>query len=84
MQVRIDLAEEMMARLDELARVRRTDRVELIRQAVSEFLAKQRAFDAAFGLWAGRGEDGVAYQKRMRSEWGDRVTTSSFVFRAPR
>ena len=69
MRVKIDLPEEMTTQLDELARVRGTDRAELIQQAVSGFLAKQRAFDAAFGAWAGRGEDGVGYQDRMRSEW---------------
>jgi len=69
MRVWFDLPEEMAAQLDELARVRGTGRAELIQQAVSEFLAKPRAFDAAFGAWAGRGEDGVAYQERMRSEW---------------
>jgi Arc/MetJ-type ribon-helix-helix transcriptional regulator len=27
------------------------------------------AIDKAFGLWADRKEDGLAYQERMRSEW---------------
>jgi hypothetical protein len=27
------------------------------------------AMDEAFGLWANRKEDGLAYQQRMRDEW---------------
>lgn len=69
MRVWVDLPKEMMAHLDEMAPVRGTDRAELIRQAVSACLAKQRAVDATFGLRADRGEDGIAYQERMRSEW---------------
>ena len=29
----------------------------------------ESAVDRAFGLWADRSEDGLAYQERMRSEW---------------
>jgi hypothetical protein len=69
MRVWVDFPEEMGAPLDGLARARGVAREELIRKAVSEFLVKNHSFDACFGLWAGRGEDGVAYQERLRSEW---------------
>jgi len=35
----------------------------------AESKSGRAAIDEAFGLWAGRGEDGLAYQKRMRDEW---------------
>jgi hypothetical protein len=46
-------------------------RAELIWRAVTEYLRRFEASpdDAAFGIWQQRGEDGLAYQERMRSEW---------------
>lgn len=31
----------------------------------------RKALEAAFGIWADRNEDGMAYQERMRAEWPD-------------
>jgi hypothetical protein len=33
---------------------------------------QERSFDQFCGIW-GEGEDGVAYQRRMRGEWDGRV-----------
>jgi hypothetical protein len=42
----------------------------LIRQAVAGYLAQNRAgLDESFGMWKGRGVDGVEYQQRLRKEW---------------
>jgi hypothetical protein len=44
----------------------------LICQAVFQYLAKYQselAANAAFGLWAGRGEDGMTYQQCILEEW---------------
>lgn len=69
MRIWVELPEEMMARLDELSRARNSMRQNLIRQAIAELLAKNRALDATFGMWADRGVDGMAYQDRLRTEW---------------
>jgi Arc/MetJ-type ribon-helix-helix transcriptional regulator len=37
-------------------------------EAISDNAAAS-VIDRAFGLWADRKEDGLAYQERMRSEW---------------
>ncbi len=47
-------------------------RAEAVRRAVKLYLEEeQRKHPDAdvFGLWAERSEDGVAYQRRLRSEW---------------
>jgi len=58
--------------LDAMSAVKRVSRAELIRQAVSQYLEKfspDAAADLAFGLWRNKGEDGLAYQQRLRDEW---------------
>lgn len=58
--------------LDALSDVKRVSRAELIRQAVSQYLEKFRSDAAttdAFGLWADKRVDGLAYQQRLREEW---------------
>lgn len=58
--------------LDALSSIKRTSRAELIRQAVSMYLDKFKPIevaDEAFGLWADKKEDGLAYQQRLRQEW---------------
>ena len=49
---------------------RKTSRAELIRQAVAGYLAQNRAgLEESFGMWKGRGVDGVEYQERLRRGW---------------
>jgi metal-responsive CopG/Arc/MetJ family transcriptional regulator len=58
--------------LDALSGLKRVSRAELIRQAVSQYLeqAKPAApLEKAFGVWKGKGVDGLAYQQRLREEW---------------
>jgi predicted transcriptional regulator len=69
MHLWVDFSNETAECLDEMSRARKIPREDLVRCAVAEYLAKHRAFNAAFGMWAKRAEDGIAYQQRMRSEW---------------
>ena len=70
MRILIDLPDETLGRLTELGQPRNTSRVAVIREAVALYLATHppAAADAAFGAW-GAGEDGLAYQERVRAEW---------------
>jgi hypothetical protein len=45
--------------------------VSLIRQAIEDYLFKHQAKrgEDAFGLWGRRKVDGLAYEKKVRSEW---------------
>ncbi len=66
----IELPAADVAILDRLSKGRQRSRAALIRDAVVDYLAAHRSEAAeAFGLWADRAEDGLAYQDRVRSEW---------------
>jgi predicted transcriptional regulator len=71
MRTVVDLPDEQIEPLKALAEQMRLSRAELVRRAVADYLRRHRlaADDAAFSLWRDRGEDGVAYQERLRSEW---------------
>lgn len=70
MRTLIDIGEPEIRELDELAKRQRKSRSALVRAAVGEYLERKRsaALEDAFGLW-GAGEDGIAYQERLRREW---------------
>jgi predicted transcriptional regulator len=70
MRTLIDLPERDLRALTELAASRGMSRAALMREAVEDYLARQRPLqkDDAFGLWRS-GEDGLAYQERLREEW---------------
>lgn len=71
MRTLVDLGDGQAEALDELAKAEKKSRASLIRQAIDDYLAKshrQRREDA-FGLWGKHKVDGLAYQKRVRSEW---------------
>ena len=70
MRTIIELPEDQLEALDALCRREKISRAEGIRRAVAA-MVRQRApeSDRAFGLWRDRAEDGVAYQRRLRSEW---------------
>lgn len=71
MRTLVDLGDSQVEALDELARARKKSRAALIRQAIDDFLAAHHADRRAdaFGLWGKRKVDGLAYQKKVRSEW---------------
>jgi uncharacterized protein YehS (DUF1456 family) len=71
MHIFVEVPEADLVRLDALARSQGVSRVSLIREAIKLYLSKEEGdgFDAGFGLWKDRSEDGVAYQNRMRDEW---------------
>ena len=71
MRTVIDLPDEQIEPLKALASSLNVSRAELIRRAVADYLRRFEApaDDTAFGIWRQRGEDGLASQERMRSEW---------------
>lgn len=73
MRTVVDLPDEQIEPLKELAARTGLSRAELVRRAVAGYLQREAVAtdDAAFGLWHNRSEDGVAYQKRLRSGWDD-------------
>jgi Predicted transcriptional regulators containing the CopG/Arc/MetJ DNA-binding domain and a metal-binding domain len=71
MRIAVDLTDAQMRALDALSRKEKRPRAALIRQAIHDFLGERRGEQAiyAFGLWAKRKKDGLAFQKKVRSEW---------------
>lgn len=70
MRTLVDLPEDELEELNILSRSRKVSRAELIRQAVSGFLAQNKAaLEDSFGIWKKKGVDGVEYQEKLRREW---------------
>ncbi len=73
MRLLLDITEPEIDALNRMADERGSSRASLLREAVREYLERRDRPDrqAAFGLWsrAAVGEDGVAYQRRLRAEW---------------
>lgn len=67
----VDLPDEAIRQLDNLKAIRNTPRAEIIRQAISHYLADYPVMEheVAFGLWRDNAVDGVAYQEQLREEW---------------
>ncbi len=58
--------------LDQVGSNEQCSRAALIREAISELLRQKclPSSEAAFGIWRGRQQNGVDYQRNLRSEWG--------------
>lgn len=71
MRILVDLPENQLRELREIATESGKSRAELVRRAVAAYLGEKRApLSAYFGLWSGDlKEDPVEYQRRMRDEW---------------
>lgn len=73
MRTLVDIPEQDLKLLNSISKTEKVSRAELIRRAITAYVAprqqKWSGIDAAFGLWADRKEDGLAYQERLRKEW---------------
>jgi metal-responsive CopG/Arc/MetJ family transcriptional regulator len=71
MRILVDIAEKQVHALDALSKGIKRSRAALIRDAVGDYLARQRTKQPsdAFGLWGDQKIDGLAYQEKIRSEW---------------
>jgi len=72
MRTIVDLPDEQIEALKRMSEAAHSSRAELVRRAIDEYLARHLPAqdDGAFGLWKKRTSDGLAYQERMRDEWG--------------
>lgn len=72
MRILVDIPDATLNRLNAISARRRLPRAAVLREAVDRFVrdedAAQRTAETAFGSW-GDGEDGLALQRRLRSEW---------------
>lgn len=70
----IELPVEQLDALDRWRRREGVSRAEAIRRAVALLIEAQGAADRreAFGMWANRPVDGLAYEAAIRTEWSQR------------
>ena len=73
MRTIIEIPQQQLERMKPVLEQEGISRAELIRRAVNDYLKcySQPAEDSAFGLWAERKQDGLAYQEKLRSEWDE-------------
>lgn len=71
MRTLVDIPAEDLKLISMVVKKLSISRAEFVRQAISSYLAphRRKMNHEAFGAWMGSGEDGLAYQKRMRAEW---------------
>jgi metal-responsive CopG/Arc/MetJ family transcriptional regulator len=70
-RILIDLNEAQVEELTTLAQSEQRPRAAVVREAISAYLVQRRQAPgrSVFGLWQGRGVDGLRYQQELRSEW---------------
>jgi metal-responsive CopG/Arc/MetJ family transcriptional regulator len=72
MRAIIDIPDAQLGPLAEECEKEDISRAELIRRAIAQYLEqRKRRGNDVFGLWRGRGHDGVEYQRSLRAEWGE-------------
>lgn len=73
MRFLVDLPDDDLNWLDELAKKEGKSRAAVLREAVSSYIASQskEGFEKYFGLWERHGStvDGLAYERKLRDEW---------------
>lgn len=71
MRTIIDLPAPQLDALDAICARDGISRAEAIRRAVAAMIAGVTVADrsAAYGLWRGRGLDGLTYERTLRGEW---------------
>jgi hypothetical protein len=70
MRTLIDIPARQMEDLATICTAKKLPRTEVIRQAITAYIATQKPpAEQAFGLWGDRTIDGLKYQKKIRAEW---------------
>ena len=71
MRTIIQLPDEQAEQLAEVSRNQGISRSEAVRRALARYLDehRRRRQEDAFGMWRGRAEDGLAYERQLRKEW---------------
>lgn len=73
MRFLVDIPDDDLKWLDDVARQGGKSRAAVLREAVSDYIAAQskEGFEKYFGLWERHGSavDGLAYERKLRDEW---------------
>lgn len=73
MRTIVDIPDVQIKFLDNISKKKKLSRAEIIRQALSSYIAgyrdSQKGYKLAFGIWKDKDVDSVSYQKKLRNEW---------------
>ena len=73
MRFLVDIPEDDLKWLDDLAKKEGKSRAAVLREAVSNYITAQskEGFEKYFGLWERHGStvDGLDYERKLRDEW---------------
>lgn len=70
MRTLVDIPDRQIDDLTLICETKKMSRAEAIRQAIASYIEKNKSVTGeAFGLWKKNKVDGLAYQKKVRSEW---------------
>ena len=71
MRTIIQLPDEQAEQLAEGSRNKGISRAEAVRRALTRYLDehRRRRQEDVFGMWRGRSEDGLDYERQLRKEW---------------
>ncbi len=73
MRTIIDIPDMQVKVLNQLSKKKKVSRAEIIRQALTNYIAKctrqKKSYNNAFGLWEDKKMNSLEYQKNCRKEW---------------
>lgn len=71
MRTIVDIPEDVLDELDDLAKREEISRAEAVRRAMAEYLESRRSSrrEAAFGVWKSKKIDSLRYEDDLRGEW---------------
>ena len=71
MRTLVDIPDEMLKEIDDLARRDAISRAEAVRRAMAQFIAERSSpnTESAFGIWKSRHIDALDYEDSLRGEW---------------
>ncbi len=69
MKTILELPQDLIELLSRVCKHKQISKAEAIRTAVRVYWGADAPTDSAFGLWKNRKIDGMAYQRKLRSEW---------------
>jgi hypothetical protein len=70
-EILVGIRDDQDRELKRMAEGSGSSRAALIRDAIDKLISNRRgkAGEDAFGLWGDTGQDGLAYEREIRSEW---------------
>ncbi|MDY7545066.1 ribbon-helix-helix protein, CopG family [Glaciimonas sp. CA11.2] len=70
MRTLVDIPDRLIDDMTMIASLRGISRAEAIREALNSYVEQNKpSMVSAFGIWKGRGIEGLSYQEGVRSEW---------------